>query len=238
MRALSLAARKALDRIEIEHMNHGGADNGRLPVTYRDFEAWGIRRHSIASAIRELDALGFIEITRHGYGGNAETRAPNLYRLTYRPAWNAGRKDSDGTHEYSKIKTDEQAEAIAAAARKGVNPRNVERAKNYFATPQNVPISHHEMGGETAISRPPNRGVQAHPTKRGALSKVSGRRPDISVYPPPRARSPDDDGPAVQWTPPRFRELDLLSLEPIGRWRPMVRLHRIPVGVGDGELTI
>ena len=44
MRALSLAARKALDRIEIEHMNHGGAQNGQLPVTYRDFEAWGIRR--------------------------------------------------------------------------------------------------------------------------------------------------------------------------------------------------
>ena len=29
-RALSLAARKALDRIEIEHMNHGGAENGKL----------------------------------------------------------------------------------------------------------------------------------------------------------------------------------------------------------------
>jgi hypothetical protein len=37
-RALSLAARKALDRIEIEHLDHGGAENGKLPVTYRNFE--------------------------------------------------------------------------------------------------------------------------------------------------------------------------------------------------------
>jgi hypothetical protein len=50
MRALSLAARKVLDRIEIEHMNHGGARNGQLPVTYRDFEAWGIRRHKLRGA--------------------------------------------------------------------------------------------------------------------------------------------------------------------------------------------
>src|ERR1700722_18458494 len=70
-RALSLAARRALDRIEIEHMNHGGSQNGELPVTYQDFENFGVRRHSVAPAIRELVALGIVAISKKGYGGAA-----------------------------------------------------------------------------------------------------------------------------------------------------------------------
>jgi hypothetical protein len=58
MRVLSLAERRALDRIELEHMAHGGAENGRLPVTYVDFKKWGVRPDSIAGAIRALEALG------------------------------------------------------------------------------------------------------------------------------------------------------------------------------------
>ena len=54
---LSLSARRVLDRIEIERADHGGNDNGRLPVTYDDFERYGIHRHSIAAAIREIEAL-------------------------------------------------------------------------------------------------------------------------------------------------------------------------------------
>jgi hypothetical protein len=129
MRVLSLAARTALDRIEIEHAHHGGNDNGKLPITYVDFERHGLHPNAIAPAIRELAALGFIEVTRKGYGGAAELRAPSLYRLTYRPAWNANRRDEDGTHEYLAIKTNEEAEAVARAARARVDPRNVKRAK-------------------------------------------------------------------------------------------------------------
>jgi hypothetical protein len=169
-RALSFPARKVLDRIELEHMHHGGAENGKLPVTYRNFEDAGVRRHSVANALRELTALGFIEVTRKGYGGAAEVRAPSLYRLTYLPAWNAGPKEGTGTHDYLKIKTDEEAETKAAAARRGSDPRNVERGKIHFATPRTPQISPHEGGGETPISRPPKRGVQPHPTKRGVLS--------------------------------------------------------------------
>ena len=129
MRVLSLAARRALDRIEIEHAHHGGADNGKLPITYADFERHGLHPNAIAPAIRELAALGFIEVMRKGYGGAAEVRVPSLYRLTYRPAWNATHRDVDGTHEYLTIKAVEEAEAIAGAARARIDPRNVERAK-------------------------------------------------------------------------------------------------------------
>jgi hypothetical protein len=129
MRVLSLAARRALDRIEIELAHHGGQDNGKLPITYADLERHGVHPNAIAPALRELMALGFIEVTRKGYGGSAEIRAPSWYRLTYRPAWNATSRDGDGTHEYIAIETVEEAEARAKAARSCVNPLNVERAK-------------------------------------------------------------------------------------------------------------
>jgi hypothetical protein len=167
MRVLSLAAHQALMRIEVEHMSHGGKENGKLPVTYRQLEEWGVRRHSVASGVRELVALGIIEITRRGYSGAADMRAPSLYRLTYLQAWNA--KDT-GTHEYLRIGSVEQAEAVAAAARKGSDPRNVERGKKNSATPQNVPKPPPKTWGETANSHPPKRGVHAHPPKRGVLS--------------------------------------------------------------------
>ena len=53
------------------------------PVTYDDFEAYGIHRHCIKDAIAELVALGFIEVTHAGRAGNAEYRAPNIFDLTY-----------------------------------------------------------------------------------------------------------------------------------------------------------
>jgi hypothetical protein len=83
-RVLSLSAHRILDRIEIEFAAHGGTSNGKLPVTYRDFEEYGVDRHSIRPAINELCALGFIEITESGRAGNADWRKPNLFRLTHR----------------------------------------------------------------------------------------------------------------------------------------------------------
>ena len=110
---LSLSARRVLDRIEIERADHGGNDNGRLPVTYDDFERYGIHRHSIAAAIREIEALGFAEITERGRAGNAEFRSPHKFRLTY---FHVGR--APPTNEWQRIKTDEEAHALAKAARR------------------------------------------------------------------------------------------------------------------------
>jgi hypothetical protein len=111
-RALSLAARRCLERIEIEHMQQGGKENGQLAVTYDHFVEYGIDRHAIAPAQRQLEALGFVEITEHGVAGNADHRSPNKFRLTH---IHAGR--AMATNEWSRIKTMEEARAIAKAAR-------------------------------------------------------------------------------------------------------------------------
>jgi hypothetical protein len=120
-RALSLSAHRALSRIEVELAHHGGKDNGRLPVTFNDFVAYGMHRHAISAAIRECAALGFIEVTEQGRAGNAEFRSPNRFRLTY--AYARGLKP---THEWARIETDEQARALSQAAR---SPRKAESKK-------------------------------------------------------------------------------------------------------------
>jgi hypothetical protein len=111
-RVLSLSARRVLDRIELELMYHGGKDNGKLPCTFDDFEKYGVHRHSIAPAIRELEALGFIRITRRGRAGNSEFRQPHLFRITHKPAGS-----DPATDEWRLIKTTEEAEMIQRRSR-------------------------------------------------------------------------------------------------------------------------
>ena len=82
-RALSRSAHLVISRIEVELARHGGNDNGRLPVTTDQFVEFGMHRSSVAPAIREAEALGFIRITERGRGGNAEHGSPNKFFLTF-----------------------------------------------------------------------------------------------------------------------------------------------------------
>ena len=117
-RVLSLAARRLLDRIDIELAHHGGLENGRLPVTYAQFTEYGIDRLGISPAIRETEALGFVTVKR-GRGGNAEYRAPNLFGLTYRPVQAVRYGDSTPpTDDWRRIKTIEEALQVAQEARR------------------------------------------------------------------------------------------------------------------------
>jgi hypothetical protein len=109
-RVLSLSALRVLARIEVEYCTHGGNDNGRLPVTYDQFEAYGIHRHSISPAFREVEILGFMEVTERGSAGNREFRKPNVFRLTYLPVGRA-----EPTHEWRRFKTMEHAEQAMCA---------------------------------------------------------------------------------------------------------------------------
>lgn len=87
-RALSFAATQVFWRLNIEHMDHAGRENGRLPCTYSNFERYGVRRKSISKALDELQALGFIERTRKGHlRPEGESGAPSLYRITCLPVY-------------------------------------------------------------------------------------------------------------------------------------------------------
>src|SRR5215470_14726332 len=85
---------------------------------------FGIHRHSIAAAIRETVALGFAEITERGRAGNAEFRSAHKFRLTY---FHRGR--APPTHEWQRIKTVEEAQALATAARRETPQKKVQWRK-------------------------------------------------------------------------------------------------------------
>jgi hypothetical protein len=157
---LGYSARRVLDRIEIEHAHHGGNDKGQLPVTYNHFIEYGIHHHAVAPAIREAEALGFIDITEQGRAGNAQWRRPNKFRLTYR---HTGR--ANPTDEWRKIKTIEEAKMVVQAARTrskrkhfplpvgaDFTPVNRQR-KRQFHTPPSGSTGHTPPNGSTSIFR-------------------------------------------------------------------------------------
>jgi hypothetical protein len=116
-RALPDTARRVLDRLEVEHMEHAGTENGQLICTYDQFARAGIRRASVALAIRQLTALGFLQVTEQGRRAIAEVRQPSRYRLTYPPVLSRmGNDQIEPTNDWRRITTDEEAAAALERA--------------------------------------------------------------------------------------------------------------------------
>jgi hypothetical protein len=99
--SLSLAARRVVDRVVIEHMSHAGTENGNLVVTYKDFVRFGIRRGSLSAAIAEAVATGLLIMTEKGRPSTGPDRWPTHYALGWLPTsdgasalnrWKAWRK--------------------------------------------------------------------------------------------------------------------------------------------------
>ena len=106
-------ARRILERLEREHARHGGAENGKLRCTYRDFEEAGVPEKGIALAIRQCAALGFLEVTFRAQPSVSEFRRSSEYRLTSVPS-RQGKPEM--THDWRLVTTDEQAMARLDAA--------------------------------------------------------------------------------------------------------------------------
>jgi transposase len=140
-----------ISRIEIELASHGGNDNGRLPVTTDNFVQYGMHRTSVAPAIREAEALGFIRITERGHGGNAEYRSPNRFYLTY--AHTRDSKRHPPTDEWRRIKTLQEADQIAKSARANKSTSAIERGKRSWRKRQQKTKSGTE---NTRVSVPKN----------------------------------------------------------------------------------
>ena len=204
-RALSLSAHRILARLEIELYQHGGEDNGKLIVTYDHFVEHGIDRDAIAPALRELEALGFIEIPERGRAGN--WHEPSKYRLTYRPVGRAR-----PTHEWGHVQTMEQAQAIARAARKtAAENLELQSGKTGVSGPENP-------DQKTAFSGPENPDyglVRKTPTP--SISRVHVSMADAGLPPKARLREPAVNGVEHEPTatvPLDVQEFDRLRSEP------------------------
>jgi hypothetical protein len=101
-----------LERLEIEHLRHGGMNNGELYVAYSQFVAANISRRKIGSTLDLGVQLGLIEVTRP-QEHTGDLRAPNAYRLTYLPA-----KSAHPTDDWKRV-TEERAAALVGAYHNG-----------------------------------------------------------------------------------------------------------------------
>src|SRR5262249_25126405 len=225
-RELSLSAHRIISRIEIELAHHGGNDNGKLPVTYEDFIEYGVHRHSIAPAIREAVALGFIEVTKRGRGGNAESREPSLYRLTF--AHDRNTRQSPPTHEWRKIKTTADAAVVAQSARVSSRAEAVangtRRNKNRCRKP--APVSAPQTGTENRNFPPPESGTTGSVQKPALLSisrvgEHSG--PFEAALQPDLASVASSDPISPVWTTPFLTEVtDRMEAAVIRAAHPMI----------------
>lgn len=100
---------KLLDRMEIEHLRHGGKENGHFIVTYDQFVEFGVTRKVIKPMLRLGAALGLLQVIQDE-NWMGDVRQPNRYRLTYLPA--KGQKAP--SDEWSFLEAD-QVTAILAA---------------------------------------------------------------------------------------------------------------------------
>jgi hypothetical protein len=79
--------RRVIERLMLEHMAHAGTENGRLIVTYSDFQKYGINSRDVAAAIADAAARGLIIVTQRGRASAGINRKPNRYALGWLPMW-------------------------------------------------------------------------------------------------------------------------------------------------------
>jgi hypothetical protein len=110
--ALPWAARRLIDRLELEHMEHAGTANGNLVCTYDNLKACGMDRRATASGIVYAERLGFVSIAVKGRQAAGDNRTPSRYRLTYLPTRKgAFTTEAPPTDDWAQITTEEQLEA-------------------------------------------------------------------------------------------------------------------------------
>lgn len=200
-RVLSLSAHRVLARVEIEHASHGGFENGDLPVTFADFERYGVDRHAIGPAIAECVALGFLRITHHGRSGNGAYRSANRFRLTYLPL-----RGVAPTHGWKHVETDGEARTLARASR----ARKASVRSRYVVRPslQDIDSGGYFPTAEAVLSGgyfPPGESAFGGETPTGGR----GKPPLGSKFSPP----PVSERPALllAWTTPRVEPIERVA---------------------------
>jgi hypothetical protein len=79
--AQSLHCRRLIDFLMLEHLAHGGMENGGLVAPYRQLAKFGIHGRRISGAIAEAVALGLLDRERGLRLANGNK--PSKYRLTF-----------------------------------------------------------------------------------------------------------------------------------------------------------
>jgi hypothetical protein len=197
-RVLSLSAHRVLSRIEIEWAHHGGQDNGQLPVTFDDFVAYGLHRTAIGPALVELEALGFIVVTDQGKMAHAaDYRRPKKFLLTSRPV----PKGADPLHNWKRITTMEEAQAIAESARKLSGEKKKEPVRKPYQKPVRKTYHKGQIASTENVPLQTSENVPLSISRVGTphLDGSDGAGTTSTPHPPLKVA---DDAPTPRLTPP------------------------------------
>jgi hypothetical protein len=118
-------------RLEIEHMRQGGQDNGKLICTFDNFEQFGVRRMSIAPAIRLLVKVGLVQITDRGWRA-AEHGRPAKYRLTYLPAYSEPPTDEWEAYIPNRPRAGGQNSKSPCSSESATTENKIQERKRYY----------------------------------------------------------------------------------------------------------
>jgi hypothetical protein len=112
-------------RVVVEYLEHAGQDNGRLIVTYDNFEEFGISEPMIPGGLDIAEALGFL-IVHRGRKPRHNRKPPNRYGLTFYPI-----HEEFETNDWNGIKSATEARAVVERIKEQraaeVKRRKVER---------------------------------------------------------------------------------------------------------------
>lgn len=99
---LSMAAIRVLTFLQIEHLTHGGVENGRLLAPHRQLVSKGIGKADVKPAIDMLEAFGLI--ARTSAGGRLGGR-PNAAR--YGLCWLPFHDEPEAREAFRSVTADE-----------------------------------------------------------------------------------------------------------------------------------
>jgi hypothetical protein len=136
-RLLSINGRRLIDFLLIEHMRHGGKQNGDLLAPRRQLVEFGIGEHFISSAIDEVERLGLVDCNR-GIGRRAST-----YALTWLPLRN-GATPSNRWREKSAVEHSKEMSAVSSENEcQTALTKPVASAKQHSQTPKSSSAKQH-----------------------------------------------------------------------------------------------
>lgn len=146
-RALPPRSLKVIMRVVLEHLKHGGMKNGKLPVTYSDFEQHGVRRRSMFEAIHVAIALGFLDCTEIGKWAGDDARRPSLYGLT----WLLPSDRMAASNRWTRIETTQEARAVLSRVKTRMLPLLRDVRKQQRTAPRTDKQSAKNTGGDSPV---------------------------------------------------------------------------------------
>lgn len=106
-RSLSINSFRLLMALWVEHLAHGGCENGWLIFTHEQLKSYGLTGSKIRGAIDELVAFGFITVKAGGR--RAMSNQPNRYRIAWLWAIDAEGDPSPPSARWKSMSSDDVA---------------------------------------------------------------------------------------------------------------------------------